>query len=237
MNHSVLGQSRDIIAVLGDLPEAMLDRLEREAPRELERRAAARRLADYRPYARQSEFHAAGAQYRERILIAANQVGKTWAAGFELAIHATGAYPSWWQGRRFDRPTRWIIGSESTALMRKGTEEDPLRTPPEDESQWGTGAIPKANLIAAPRRQGVPNAVAAITVRHDSGGTSVLQMASYDQGRTKWQADTVDGVWFDEEPDMELFTEGLTRTNAVMGPILITFGGWPLWFTVPAAEI
>jgi phage terminase large subunit-like protein len=78
-------------------------------------------------------------------------------------------------------------------------------------------------LLDSPRRQGVPNAVASITVKHVSGGTSVLQMTSYDQGRTKWQADTVDGVWFDEEPSLELFTEGLTRTNAAMGPILLTF--------------
>lgn len=197
---------------------SMLLTLEREANARISRQ----KLADYRPYEKQVEFHAAGARYRERILIAANQVGKTWAAGFEVAMHATGAYPAWWEGRRFIHPTRWIVGSESAELLRKGAQRI-LLGPPEDEKQWGTGAIPKAALLAAPRRPGVPHAVASITVKHVSGGTSVLQMTSYDQGRTKWQADTVDGVWFDEEPDIELFTEGLTRTNAAMGAILITF--------------
>ena len=37
-------------------------------------------------------------------------------------------------------------------------------------------------------------------IRHISGGKSTLGFKSYDQGRTKWQADTLDFVWFDEEP-------------------------------------
>ncbi len=155
-------------------------------------------------------------------MIAANQVGKTWAAGFEVAMHVTGLYPERWTGRLFDPPTRWIVGSESVELFRQGAQRI-LLGPPEDEAAWGTGAIPKALLLETPRRQGVPNAVASITVRHVTGETSVLQLTSYDQGRSKWQADTVDGAWFDEEPSLELFTEGMTRTNAVMGPILITF--------------
>jgi phage terminase large subunit-like protein len=215
--------SQDSLAELFErIPTEILDRFLEVAPKEIERRSAVRRLDQYRPYARQLEFHAAGGRFRERILIAANQVGKTVAAGFEVAMHACGIYPSWWLGRRFDRPTRWIVGSESAELLRKGAQRI-LLGPPEDENQWGTGAIPQANLIAAPRRQGVPNAVASISVKHVSGGSSVLQMASYDQGRTKWQADTVDGVWFDEEPNLDLYTEGLTRSNAVLGPILITF--------------
>jgi hypothetical protein len=56
----------------------------------------------YRPYAKQREFHAAGASARARLLMAGNQLGKTIAGGFEAAMHATGRYPGWWQGRRFD---------------------------------------------------------------------------------------------------------------------------------------
>jgi len=46
---------------------------------------------------------------------------------------------------------------------------------------------------------------------------------SYDQGRAKWQAETLDFVWFDEEPPMDLYTEGLTRTNATQGIVWLTF--------------
>src|SRR5438067_1332984 len=43
--------------------------------------------------------------------MAGNQLGKTLAGGFEVAMHMTGRYPSWWRGKRFDRPvTGWVCG-------------------------------------------------------------------------------------------------------------------------------
>ena len=44
-------------------------------------------------------------------------------------------------------------------------------------------------------------------------GESVLALKAYEKGREKWQGPTVDGVWFDEEPPEEIYSEGLTRTN------------------------
>lgn len=197
----------------------MLKALERE----LQRRQSQRRLTDYAPYAKQRAFHAAGAQYRERLLMAGNQLGKTLAAGMELAMHMTGRYPDWWDGKRFDRPTRWLAGSESAELTRKGVQRIMLG-PPELKNEWGTGAIPRDCLIDTSARQGVADAVSSIVVLHEpTRQHSVLQLASYDQGRSKWQADTVDGVWFDEECPMEIYTEGITRTNATMGPVMMTF--------------
>src|SRR5262245_9896377 len=70
-----------------------------------ERRVVENKLAHYEPYPKQAAFHSAGALHRERLLMAANQSGKTLAGGMEVAMHATGRYPDWWKGRRFDRPT------------------------------------------------------------------------------------------------------------------------------------
>src|SRR5262245_26529445 len=84
-----------------DRIEAAIARLEAEKVR----RAVENRLASYQPYNRQREFHHAGAQHRERLLMAGNQLGKSLAGGMETAIHATGLYPHWWQGKRFDKPT------------------------------------------------------------------------------------------------------------------------------------
>src|SRR5579863_7767639 len=82
-----------------------------ELQKELTRRQSENRLTEYKPYAKQREFHDAGADHRQRLLMAANQVGKTWAAGFELAMHATGQYPDWWVGRRWNRPiVGWAAG-------------------------------------------------------------------------------------------------------------------------------
>lgn len=153
--------------------------------------------------------------------MAGNQLGKTWSAGFETAMHLTGRYPPWWEGKRFSEAVRWLAGSESAELTRKGIQRI-LLGPPENEAQWGTGAIPKADIADWARRQGVPDAVATINVRHICGGISSLQLATYDQGRSKWQADTVHGVWFDEEPPEDIYFEGITRTNTTLGPVYTT---------------
>src|SRR5215475_12923227 len=61
------------------------------------RRLTENKLAYYKPYPKQIEFHASPA--RERLLMAGNQLGKTLAGGYEAAMHATGIYPEWWTGR------------------------------------------------------------------------------------------------------------------------------------------
>lgn len=189
--------------------------------REWNLRQSFQRLTSYVPYPKQREFHAAGATHRERMLMAGNQLGKTLSAAFETAMHLTGKYPHWWVGKRFNEPVRWLAGSESAELTRKGIQRL-LLGPPENEAQWGTGAIPKADVVDWARRQGVPDAVATINVQNIHGGISSVQLATYDQGRTKWQADTVHGVWFDEEPPEDIYFEGITRTNTTLGPVITT---------------
>lgn len=172
---------RSVLSSLPWAPSSILQMLE-EMDKEL---ASQDRLSDYQPYPKQLEFHAAGATYRERMLMAGNQVGKTLCAGMETAMHLTGQYPDWWTGKRFDRPVRWIAGSESSELTRKGVQRI-LLGPPENRAAWGTGAIPKECIVGNPSmRQGVPDAVAGINVRHVSGQISNIQLQSYDQGRDR----------------------------------------------------
>ena len=46
-----------------------------------------------------------------------------------------------------------------------------------------------------------------------SSSASMIGVKSYEKGREKWQGETLDWVWFDEEPPIEIYLEGLTRTN------------------------
>ena len=102
-------------------------------------RAAENKLAHYLPYPKQVAFHAAGARCRERLLIAANQSGKSLAGAMECAMHATGRYPDWWKGRRFDKPTiGW--GAGTTNETTRDTVQRILVGRP---GQPGTAAIPK----------------------------------------------------------------------------------------------
>lgn len=190
--------------------------------KELRRRELTNRLRFYTPYAKQREFHLNGATHRERLFLAGNQLGKTVAGAAEVAMHLTGRYPDWWDGKRWDRPTVWLAGSESYELTRDGVQRL-LVGPPDKEEEWGTGFIPADCIVGRTRRMGVSNALDSVTVRHVSGGSSTLLFKAYEQGRGKWQANTVDGVWFDEEAPEDVYIEGITRTNATKGIILMTF--------------
>lgn len=204
------------------LPSEQLRAIEKRLASIQARRLSTNRLKAYRPYAKQREFHAAGETHRERLFMAGNQLGKTVAGAAEVAMHLTGRYPDWWQGKRWDRPTIWLAGSESYELTRDGVQRL-LVGPPDKEEEWGTGYIPADAIVGRTRRMGVSNALDSVTVRHVSGGSSSLLFKAYEQGRGKWQANTVDGVWFDEEPPEDVYIEGITRTNATRGIILVTF--------------
>jgi phage terminase large subunit-like protein len=183
------------------------------------RRAMENLLAKYRPYAKQKMFHDAGAlaDITERLLRAGNQVGKTWSAGFETAMHLTGRYPDWWDGKRFDHPTvGWALG-----VTGESTRDNPQRillgrsNPEEGETMWGTGAIPAECIIHITRKShGVANAVDTVAVRHISGGVSIVSFKSYEQGREKLQGETLDFAWCDEEPDEGVYSEIKTRVQA-----------------------
>lgn len=214
---------------LADLVKLDLSTLSLEEKAELyellklkDTRVKRNRLASYKPYAKQVEFHNASATFRERLFMAANQSGKTWAGAFEVAMHLTGRYPDWWKGRRFNYAIRCMVGSESAELTRKGVQRL-LIGPPELREEWGTGAIPHDALRDTSMKQGVPDAISSAVVKHVCGEDSVIQFNSYDQGRGKWQADTVDLVWMDEEPPQSIYSEALTRTNATGGSVFVTF--------------
>lgn len=153
--------------------------------------------------------------------MAGNQLGKTKAGSMEWAMHLTGKYPDWWEGWRCERPGRYWAGGE-TRVSTRDTIQKLLVGEPEREEEWGTGAIPGDDILDTFRSSGVPNALDSITVRHADGGASTLLFKAYEQGRAKWQGDTLDGVWFDEEPPQDIYTEGLTRTNATNGITMIT---------------
>ncbi|TGQ89448.1 DNA packaging protein [Mesorhizobium sp. M2D.F.Ca.ET.185.01.1.1] len=181
------------------------------------RRQNTNKLRFYKPYAKQREFHRAGATHSERLFMAGNQLGKTVAGGAEWAMHLTGRYPDWWEGATFNSAPLLWAGS----VTGESTRDNPQRIlvgPPAKEEEWGTGFIPADCIRDRTRAVGVPNLLDTVVVRWGGGGDvqageSILALKAYEKGREKWQGPTVDGIWFDEEPPEDIYSEGLTRTN------------------------
>lgn len=174
----------------------------------------------YQPYPKQKDFHALGKTVKERGLFAANQTGKTNCAANEVAFHLTGLYPEWWDGWRQNSPGIWWVGSETAELTRDGAQRKLMGAKTGDK--WLQGALPASLILDYKMARGTPDAVETVKVRHVSGVSEIVFKAFAD-GREKWQAGTVHGVWLDEEPEEEIYTEAYTRTVAHEGPVLCTF--------------
>ena len=191
---------------------------------EVKRRRAQNKLYDYAPYPKQLAFHAAGKEFRERLLIAGSQLGKTLAGSSEYAMHLTQLYPEWWAGRVFEKPVvGWAAG-----VTGEVTRDSVQRMLLGRSNAIGTGTIPKSLIKETTLKRGVADAIDTVVVRHGGGGDvqageSIITFKSYDQGRTKFQAETLDLVWLDEEPDIDIYIEALTRTNTTGGISFITF--------------
>ena len=161
----------------------------------------------------------------EGLYVCANGVvthncGKTWSSAYEIAMHLTGLYPDWWQGKRWSRGvTGWALG-QSMESTRDTIQRLVLGRP----GEWGTGTIPADLILGQPKRaQGVADCVDCVFVRHVSGGTSRLYFKSCEKGREKLQGETLDFAALDEEPPIDIYIEVLTRTNATRGIVWITF--------------
>ena len=217
------------VEILSKLPRHLL--IEKIAlQEELLRRQSRRKLLTYFPetgplrrelYPKHCEFFAAGLTHRERLMLAANRVGKTeGVGGYEMTLHLTGQYPSWWQGRRYDRPIRAWAAGDTGKTVREILQYKLLGP----VGAWGTGLIPGDSISRIVRGTGgVADTVEIVYVRHASGSDSTLIFKSYDQRREAFQGTEQDVIWLDEEPSLDIYTECLLRTMTNNGIVMLTF--------------
>ena len=190
---------------------------------EIDRHRTYRKIDFFRPYPKQREFLSLGATKRERLLMAANRVGKTETGAYEAACHLTGEYPADWRGMRFEHAIEmWVAGETSVAV--RDVCQAKLCGPPGVETMQGSGLIPRDAFADKPSlARGVTDAFDTIQVKHKSGGVSRAGFKSYEQGREKFQGAGLDVIWFDEEPPLQIYSEGLTRIGERAGIAYMTF--------------
>jgi len=150
---------------------------------------------------------------RERLMIAANRIGKTQAGAYETTAHLTGHYPRWWKGRRFAGPVNWwAVGDTSKTVRDIGQLE--LMGP---MNAIGSGFIPRHLIEHFSRKPGVTDAIETVWVKHvethhGAPCLSELGLKSYDQRRESFQGTRKHGIWLDEEPPDDIYVECLLRT-------------------------
>ncbi|HQO61870.1 MAG TPA: terminase family protein [Deltaproteobacteria bacterium] len=208
-------------------PESLLIRLARQVAA----RHKYQKIETYYPeegklsrhnYPKHMQFFLEGAKHRERCFLAANRIGKSeGVGGYEVVRHATGIYPSWWKGRRFNRPVSiWVAGDTGTTV--RDIIQMKLLGPITD---MGSGLIPKNLLHGKPRPKSgnVPDLMETIYVKHITGGVSKIVQKSYKEGRISFQGTEQDVIWLDEEPPLDIYAECLLRTMTTDGLVLCTF--------------
>ena len=176
----------------------------------------------YDPYPYQLDFHKTGKDNSQRLLMAANRIGKSYCGAAEMSYHLTGLYPDWWEGKRYYQPITAWAGGVSNETTRDIVQAELLGSP-DDPEAFGSGSIPQKYIIKTERKPGVPNAKSVALIRHITGGNSSLHFKAYEMGVDKWQGRSVDCVWLDEEPSRELYSQAVTRTLDRKGMVYMTF--------------
>ena len=174
----------------------------------------------YDPYPYQIEFH--NDTERFRCIMAANRLGKSYLGGAEMAYHLTGLYPDWWEGLRFDHPVNAVAAGKNNEKTRDLVQAA-LFGEPADETQWGTGFVPKDKISKSVRKPGVPDAKYHVFVKHVSGGNSRITFLVYDMGKETWMGHKSDIVWLDEEPPEDIMSQANRSVVDTGGSIYMTF--------------
>lgn len=178
----------------------------------------------------QKRFVSATASNRQCLLMCANRVGKTYTGCYIDAIHATGRYPDWWEGYKFDHaPLIWCLGY-SGDKCRDLLQQAIFGA--YSNGQFSGGLIVE-DLILDAVGGAIPRLAQQVNVKwvSDDGireESTVLQFKSYSQGQHALMGDGVDWYHVDEEPkDATIWPQVLTRTasgdNGKGGRGILTF--------------
>ena len=178
-------------------------------------------LTYFRPFEHQMRFFATDTPRRG--ILAANRIGKTVSTCYETAMHLTGRYPEWYQGRRWDRPITAMVAGEGWSQVALVLQNELLGSPDVKlVESLGTGAIPRDCIVLDTMRNDGANCI-GVEIRHVSGGRSYLLFANYTQEVRQLQGFKLDLAVFDEQPPDDFFSEIVTRTATTQGVVLCSF--------------
>jgi hypothetical protein len=164
-----------------------------------------KRFLYYTPTPKQLLFHNSGLDAIERLFLAGNRTGKTYAGCIENSFDLTGIYPSWYKGHQYNFAP--ILCCICPASKDARTIMQPLYFGGAVNNYQGLihSSLIKKTVYS---HHGV---IDYVDILHSSGQLSKMLFMSYEQGREKFQGKRFHKVHCDEEPPYEIYQELLIR--------------------------
>ena len=178
-------------------------------------------LKYFRPFEHQKKFFKTSTDRRG--ILAANRIGKTVSTCYETALHLTGRYPDWWEGKKFDKPITAMVAGEGWSQVALVLQNELLGTNDvKIKENIGTGAIPRDCIVLDTMRGDGANCI-GVEIKHKTGANSYLLFANYTQEVRQLQGFKLNLAVFDEQPPDDFFSEIVTRTATTQGMVLCSF--------------
>ena len=148
---------------------------------------------------------------KNRWVFGGNRTGKTECGAVETVWIARGNHPF-----RPNKPNTngWVV-SLSTQVQRDVAQSKVLSY---INPEW----IEDVVMISGKRESMAYGVIDKILIKNVFGGISTIGFKSVDQGREKFQGTSLDYVWFDEEPPLDIYTECKMRVLDTSGVIFGT---------------
>lgn len=191
---------------------------------ELEKRATRHQHSKFftnlKAYPKHLDFFKAGANHKQRLFMAANRVGKTTGAAYELVCHLTGKYPAWWTGHRFTTCNHWWVVGRTSETVRQILQTTLLG----QVGDIGAGMVPYNAIDFETLKDATKSGtgISSFRVKHENGTYSTVEFKSAEQSRRAFEG-TERSIWMDEEPPLDIYTECLLRTMTGGNILMMTF--------------
>jgi phage terminase large subunit-like protein len=169
-------------------------------------------------YRKFDEFYAAGKDFKERAVVAANRVGKTFRVLSEIIFHATLEYPSDWSGKRYSRPLRILVGCD-----RGSTAKDVIQTillGPTADINDSTGLLKTSEITGHSPLPGIPGCHGDYQIKSKKG-VSTISIRTYNSGRNAFEGAKYDIIAVDEEAPRDILSEIFLRTMGIKDSMIL----------------
>ena len=153
------------------------------------------------------------------VISGSNRCGKSEVATYIGSVHPTCAYPDWWTGHKFRRPTRGAVIGKTSRSTRNVIQTKLLG----DIGSGSPGMIPKDMILRTTKQQGVPDVVDTAYIANPYGEPSTIQFYSCQMEEDVIMGENWDWVIFDEEPTYKWFAQARMRVVSRRGLMYFAF--------------